>query len=127
MFESVFDGLPGTVRARFDDVPVVLDDAPDAATLAACQCEADDLCGLHTGVPLTERSVDDQPMLPDVIHLFRQGIIAMAGGWTMQVDDEGHVHGGPGSVREEIRITLLHELGHHFGLDEDDLERLGYG
>ena len=55
------------------------------------------------------------------------GIIAMAGGWTFEgMDDQGRPVGGDDAVRDEIRITLLHELGHHVGLGEDDLDRLGY-
>ena len=41
-------------------------------------------------------------------------------------DEEGQWVGGEGLIRREIRITVLHEIGHHFGLDEDDLEALGY-
>jgi predicted Zn-dependent protease with MMP-like domain len=50
----------------------------------------------------------------------------MAGGWEEGVDEDGTPYGGEARVREEIRITVLHEIGHHFGLGEDDLERLGY-
>jgi predicted Zn-dependent protease with MMP-like domain len=60
-----------------------------------------------------------------VVHIFREGIIDMAGGWEEGEDEHG-AYGGEERIREEIRITILHELGHHFGLDEDDLERLGY-
>ena len=66
------------------------------------------------------------PSLPDVITLFREGILAQAGDWDPHEVD-GRPWGGDACVREEIRITLLHEMGHHFGLGEDDLERLGYG
>ena len=45
----------------------------------------------------------------------------MAGGWEEWTDDDGELMGGDEIVQEEIVITLLHELGHHFGLDEDDL------
>lgn len=126
LFEAVFEALPDALRTRFDEVPVVLDDAPNPTLMRQVDCDEDDLCGLHTGVPLTERSVEDAPILPDVITLFRRGIVAAAGGWDVQVGSDGSVRGGPQAVREEIRVTLLHELGHHFGLDEDDLERLGY-
>ena len=65
-----------------------------------------------------------------MIHIFREGIIACAGGWTpwqASSPDGGTLEGGGEEVvRDEIRITLLHELGHHFGLDEDDLDELGY-
>jgi len=75
------------------------------------------LCGLHTGTMLTERSIEHSGELPTDIHLFREGIVGAAGGWEQ----------GRERIAHEIRITLLHEIGHHFGLDEDDLERLGYG
>ena len=77
-----------------------------------------ELCGLHTGSGITERGVDDTGLLPDQIHLFREGIVDTADGWDQEHADE--------LIYEEIRITLLHELGHHFGLDEDDLDELGY-
>ncbi len=82
------------------------------------------LCGLHTGIALTERSVE-RPDSSDVIHLFREGIVDTAGGWEEASDEEGE-YGGEARIREEIRVTILHEIGHHFGLDEGDLERLGY-
>jgi predicted Zn-dependent protease with MMP-like domain len=66
---------------------------------------------------LTEKSVEHGD-LPTVIHLFRRGIVSLAGGWEQpNADDE---------VYEEVRVTLLHEIGHHFGLEEEDLEELGY-
>ena len=78
---------------------------------------ADEICGLHTGTAITEQSVE-RPDLPTVINLFRRGIVSLAGGWDQAgADDE---------VYEEVRTTLLHEIGHHFGLDEGDLEELGY-
>ena len=68
----------------------------------------------------------DPPDQEDTIHLFRRGIIEEAGGWEPWLDDEGIEWGGADRVLEEIRITLLHEIGHHFGLEEDDLTALGY-
>lgn len=78
----------------------------------------DDLCGLHSGTPFTEQSVEHSGGLPDAIMLFREGVLATAGGWDNP--------DGEDAVYEEIMITLLHEIGHHFGLSEDDLARLGY-
>ena len=60
-----------------------------------------------------------------MITLFRRGIVDLAGGWEARTE-EGCAVGGEVAIREEIRITLLHEIGHHFGLDEDELDRLGY-
>jgi predicted Zn-dependent protease with MMP-like domain len=79
---------------------------------------ADELCGLHSGVMLTERSVEQSGDLPTQIHIFRDGIAAQAGGWPAGAPEE--------NLRTEIRTTVLHEIGHHFGLEEDDLDDLGY-
>lgn len=127
LFEEVLSALPESVHRLLDEAPVILEDRPSRAILRELGIDPseDDLCGLHTGIPLTQRSVSDHGVLPDVIHLFREGIVEQAGGWEEGEDEEGP-YGGVERIREEIRITLLHEIGHHFGLDEDDLERLGY-
>lgn len=117
LLESLLDGLPPRLLELLEEAPLVVDDRPDPRLLVelGMDDEPDGLCGLHSGVPLTERSVED-PWAAEVIHLFRAGIIAEAGGEDATDRD----------VTREIRITLLHEIGHHFGLDEDDLAALGY-
>jgi hypothetical protein len=60
------------------------------------------------------------------VHLFRAAIVQHAGGWGEGGSGE-EVAEAQQAVKEEIRITLLHEIGHVYGLDEDDLEELGYG
>ena len=126
LFEEVLASLPEGVHALIEEVPLVLEDRPSRQLLRELGIEDDDeiLCGLHTGVPLTDRSVE-RPDASDVVQIFREGVVDMAGGWEEDEDDEGPF-GGVERIREEIRITILHELGHHFGLDEDDLDRLGY-
>jgi predicted Zn-dependent protease with MMP-like domain len=129
LFDQVFEALPPEVRARFEVTPVVVEDHPSDDLLLDLGMDPKDkssLCGLHTGVALTERSVDDGGDPEDVINIFREGIIETAGGWEPWTSDDGEKFGGDGAVTEQIRITLLHELGHHFGLDEDDLAELGY-
>ena len=128
LFEAVLAELPPAVHELIEEVPVVLEDRPTRELLQSMgfDPEQDDLCGLHTGIPLTERGASHAgPM--DVVTLFREGILDEAGGWDEWTDDDGTPLGGEDRVRHEIRITLLHELGHHFGLTEADLERLGYG
>lgn len=123
LMEEAIENLPPSLRELIEEVPVIVLDRPTPEMLRSLGIPPDDttaaseLCGLHTGTALTERSVtrDD---LPSDIHLFREGIIDLAGGF------EGD--GADDAVYEEIMVTLLHEIGHHFGLDEDDLERLGY-
>lgn len=127
LFEEVLAQLGQSIHDLIERVPVIIDDEPPADLCHDMDARPDELCGLHTGIPLTERSVEDHGVLEDTVHLFRLGIIAMAGGWSCTGHDEhGRPVGGDEAVRDEIRITLLHELGHHMGLDEDDLERLGY-
>lgn len=128
LFEQVLGSLPEELHRMIEEVPVVLEDHPSSQLLSDMGLEPDDragLCGLHSGIPLTERSVSDAG-LPEVISLFREGILEEAGGWDEWTDDDGTELGGEARIVREIRITLLHEIGHHFGLDEGDLDRLGY-
>ncbi|MBL8875170.1 MAG: metallopeptidase family protein [Phycisphaerae bacterium] len=124
LLEEAIEQLPPALRDLIDEVPVVALDRPTDAMLRdlgidpADEEEATSLCGLHSGVSNTERSVERSGDLPSDIHLFREGIISLAGGFDQPEADD--------VVYEEIMITLLHEIGHEFGLDEDDLERLGY-
>ncbi len=133
LFEEALENLPEHLRPLLDEVPVILDDRPEPALVESLAKEwgekvtpefAAEICGLHSGVPLTERSVAHSGVIPTDIRLFREGIVNVAGGWEPgedetpdEVDD---------AVYDEIMITLLHEIGHHFGLDEDDLAALGY-
>ncbi len=128
LLEEEIERLPARLRRLLDETPLVVDDAPTRRLMRelGLDPDEDDLCGLHSGVPLTERSVSDRPTLPERIQIFRRGIIDEAGGWEPWVDEDGTELGGEERVRREIRITMLHEIGHHFGLSEEDLERLGY-
>lgn len=128
LLEEVIAGLPARVQSLLEETPVLVDDRPTRAMLAELGLDpADDsLCGLHSGTPLTHRSVSQGHDLPETIHLFREGIVDHAGGWREWTDEDGTTHGGEAAVRREIRITLLHEIGHHYGLDEEDLAALGY-
>jgi predicted Zn-dependent protease with MMP-like domain len=130
LLEQGLAALPHALRELIEEVPVIVLDEPDEKMLRDLGLDPadgdvrDELCGLHTGVPETERSLEDPPGLPSDIHIFRRGIIAHAGGWGRDPDDD---RPADDRVYDEIMITLLHEIGHQFGLDEDDLERLGYG
>lgn len=123
LLERVLGALPERVLAVFEEVPLHVMDEPDPVILrdlgvepADIEAATEELCGLHTGFMLTERAIELDAVLPNEIHLFRRGIALVSGGWD--ADDE--------TVAEQIRITLLHEVGHHFGLEEDDLDQLGY-
>lgn len=129
LLEEALGELPEALHALLAEVPLIVIDEPDEEMLRDLGMDPSDpvareeLCGLHTGIPDTERGVDPPIELPGDIHLFRRGIIAQAGGWgRVEWDDRP----GDDRVYEEIMVTLLHEIGHQFGLDEDDLDRLGY-
>jgi predicted Zn-dependent protease with MMP-like domain len=128
LLEAVLDALPPRIKALLDEAPLIVDDQPDAALIDELGLDVDEenLCGLHSGTPLTHRSVEQGSDLPETIHIFREGVIDEAGGWEPWRDEDGEWWGGEEKVAQEIRITLLHEIGHHFGLDEDDLAELGY-
>ncbi|MEX2670725.1 MAG: metallopeptidase family protein [Phycisphaeraceae bacterium] len=120
MFESVLDELPRRFHELIEEVPIVVEDYPGDEVLDELEIEdASELCGLHTGIPLTERSTSDSGVLGDVIHIYRDGILNLVAEKHQEVVK-------PETLRVEIRITVLHEIGHHFGLDEEDLRKLGY-
>lgn len=128
LLEQVVASLPEQLRSLLEEAPLIVEDHPSPRLLAELGIDeaTESLCGLHSGVPLTERSVMQSHGLPETIHLFREGIIDEAGGWERWADDDGERWGGDDAVAEQIRITLLHEIGHHFGLEEEDLADLGY-
>ncbi len=128
LVEKVLASLPSRLHQLLEEAPLLVEDHPSRELLRELEIsEGEVLCGLHSGTPLTERSVAEGGDLPETIHLFREGIIEQAGGWEESEDQSGRLQGGEAAITEEIRITLLHEIGHHFGLGEEELEELGYG
>lgn len=121
---AVIEALPPPIHDVIEHVPLIVLDEPTPELLAELGIDAADteavyeLCGFHTGVPDTEQSVEESGVLPPDIHLFRRGIILAAGGWARPRADA--------EIAQQIRITILHEIGHQFGLDEDNLADLGY-
>lgn len=100
---AALDELPPDLAAALRNVAVVVEDENP---------EDPDLFGLYHGIPLTERG-DMAGMPPDTISIYR-----------LPLEDS---FPDPDELRHEIRITVLHELAHYFGIDEDRLEELGYG
>jgi predicted Zn-dependent protease with MMP-like domain len=99
---AALDELPSEIAAGLRNVAVVVEEE---------NAEDPDLYGLFEGVPLTEGGPDAGD-LPNRIAIYRRPLEA-----DFPDEDE---------LRDEIRITVLHELGHYFGLDEDRLAELGY-
>ena len=126
-FDAVLDRvvaeLPGRLHELLEEVPLIVEDEPSRELLNEVMGgEGGDLCGLHSGTALTERSVEASAELPDTMMLFRGPILRLSG-----CAGPGGFHRGRAELYRQVKITLLHEIGHHFGLDEDDLAALGYG
>jgi len=108
------------VHDLLEKVPLHVEDHPSEEIMDQRGVEyLDELCGLYTGIPLGERSILHSGTLPDVVTIYREGIL------TAACDAGGRIRSD--ELRRQIRITILHELGHHHGLTEEDLRALGYG
>jgi len=103
LVDDALDGIPDALWERLDNVAVVVEDA---------NAEEADLLGLYEGVPLTER-YDYSGFLPDHIAIYRLPLCEMC-------HDEAE-------LIEQIRITVVHEIAHHVGIEEAQLHELGWG
>ncbi|MEK7265924.1 MAG: metallopeptidase family protein [Pseudomonadota bacterium] len=110
---EAFGALPEAFRALCGDVIVhVADFAEDDILSDFGIDDPFELTGLYEGVDLTRRSLDDIPSGPNHVHLYRQPILAE---W---IDD------GETTLGHLIRHVLVHEIGHHFGLSDEDMDRI---
>lgn len=111
-----FDALPEAFRALCGDVIIHVAEFAEGEMLDDMGIEDPfELTGLYEGVDLTRRSLDDIPSGPNHVHLYRQPILAE---W---------IDNGETPLGELIRHVLVHEIGHHFGLSDDDMERIEAG
>jgi predicted Zn-dependent protease with MMP-like domain len=102
LVEDALDALPDEILALLDNVVILIDDEhPD-----------EELLGLYEGIPHIERDDYGGLALPDRITLYRMTLCAC-------VDDLE-------SLRDEVLVTVVHELAHHFGIDDDRLHALGW-
>ena len=105
--------LPPMFHNALANVAVVVEEWPQDDLLEELGIPPDDtLYGYYHGVPLPTRSVQDSGLLPDVISVYRGPLLE-------DFPDRAE-------LCRQIRITLLHEIGHYFGMDEEELSRLGY-
>ena len=114
LVQDVLDDLPPEFSTRLENVEVVVEDEPTPALVRALGMNPrrDTLFGLYEGVPLSERDTTHPSVLPDKISIFYRPIVREAR--------------RPERIREQVRITLLHEIAHFFGMDEDIIDDLGY-
>jgi predicted Zn-dependent protease with MMP-like domain len=106
LVDGALDQIPDELARLVRNVVVLVEEEPPAG-------EPADLLGLYDGVALTERDSQLTMNLPDRIFLFRRPLLEMC-------EDEE-------DLAEEIRITVVHEVAHHFGIDEEKLHSLGWG
>ena len=114
LVEDVVRQFPPPLQRALEELPVIIDDLPPLAVIRSSGGEVHpDTLGLYTGVDLASRSFLDPSAPPSMIHIFRRNLERFA------LDRA--------ELEEEIRITLLHEIGHHLGLDEGGVDALGLG
>ena len=113
LVEEALTDLPEPFATHLEEMTLEIRSRPALKQLRDQGLEDDQLLlGLYVGVPMTERHVEAGPSIPDKIFIFQEDI-------ELCCENEREL------VRQ-TRITVLHEIGHHFGMDEDDLEELGY-
>ena len=109
---EAYAGVPVELRRFVQNVIIRVQDFPDDETMEDLECESPfDLLGLYRGVDLSQKSVLDTPEDVDMIFLYRRPILDY---WCEGGEDLTHV----------VRHIMIHEIGHHFGLSDDDMERI---
>lgn len=108
---EAIDFLPPELAIRMENVEVVVEDEPPWDMVARL-APGSTLLGLYHGVPLTERGINYDRMLPDKISIYRGPITRLAR--------------TPARIREQVRRTVIHEIAHHFGIDDARLHELGW-
>ena len=109
MVRKAIDSLPPTIHSMMENVDIVVEDEP---TEEQRNGEEDGPLGLYEGIPLTERTSSYGLILPDKITIFR-GPLERA-------------TATPSELYAEVQATVIHEVAHHFGMDEFQIARLGY-
>ena len=108
VIEEALDSLPQEFRSRIRNVAVLVEDLPPNQLSPQSGQQKRLLLGVFHGVPTTKKGIFDLPTGPDHIVLYQKNIEAVCS--------------NDAEVCEQIRLTVIHELGHYFGLDEEQLE-----
>ena len=106
--EETLDSLPEEFRSRIQNVAILVEDSPPKQSRSQPGQQRQLLLGIFHGVPATKRSVFNLPTEPDHIVLYQKNIEAVCS--------------SEAEVRHQIRQTLIHELGHYFGMTEEQLK-----
>ncbi len=114
MVERALRELTEPHARMLEEVRLEIADRPSPQQLLSARVQPNGLLlGLYQGRPRTQRSVWDSGSLPDVIWIFQEPIQAVCNSEIQLI--------------QQVRTTVLHEIGHHFGMSESDLTELGYG
>jgi predicted Zn-dependent protease with MMP-like domain len=108
---DALDSLPEDVARAMQNVEVVVEDEPPSEMIKGLP-RGTTLLGLYHGVPLTNRERYDRA-LPDKISIYKGPIVRLAR--------------TPERIKEQVRHTVIHEIAHHFGIEESRLHELGWG
>ena len=112
--EQALERIPEEFLRHIEEVTILVEEEPSEEVLADLGVPAGDtLFGAYFGVPVGEKSVFDTAIEPDVIVIYKRPLEAYCE--TLE------------ELTEEIEITVVHEVAHHFGIDEEALARYGYG
>lgn len=111
--ENTLAEMPDELAELLDNVAIVVEEWPEDPAQTEHDYGSETLYGLYEGVPLTERDSGYHAVLPDKITIFRG---------PLQRD-----FGSQQELEQQIRITVIHEIAHHFGFDEERLWELGWG
>ncbi len=115
MAEAALETIPAELLAHVKGVLIRVEEFPDEETEREMELESPfDLLGLYRGVDLTRRSVTMPPGEPDAIFLYRRPILDY---WCETGEDLAHL----------VRHVLIHEIGHHFGFSDEDMDRIEHG
>jgi predicted Zn-dependent protease with MMP-like domain len=111
---SVLNRLPKQFRKGLQNIEIVVEERPARDLLLSVGLDPrhDTLYGLYQGIPLPDRSALYPPILPDKITIFSEPLL--------------RDFSDPEDLREQIRATVLHEIAHYFGFDDDEIDKLGY-
>ncbi|MGB7156665.1 MAG: metallopeptidase family protein [Tepidisphaeraceae bacterium] len=114
LVERALADVPPVFVQYLEEISIEIRDRPTTRQLKSVGLRDDELLfGLYHGIARDERSVLHSGVMPDVIYIFQE--------------DHEDACDSEDELVEQVRITVLHEIGHHFGMSEDDLDGLGYG
>jgi predicted Zn-dependent protease with MMP-like domain len=114
LVERALADVPSAFAPYLEEVAIEIRDRPTRKELRSVGLKDDELLlGLYHGISRDRRSVEHSGVMPDVIYIFQE--------------DHEDACDSEAELVKQIRITVLHEIGHHFGLDEDRLRELGWG